>query len=112
MSTYRRRRETPPPAPLPSQRPGAAPRGIWLVRGDAVRQPGVIWIKRPMPPDQWPVNIREPRDNSFRWWIRAHCGHRAMQFAFYKEADADGYEYIFRDDPCWWTRCGADRTGR
>jgi len=66
---------------------------------------GVIWLKRPMPPDQWPPDERAPRDNTFRWWIRSHCGHAAKQWAFYTEQDADLYEVIFKDNPCFWTRC-------
>lgn len=81
--------------------------GIWLVRGDALGQYGVIWLKRPMPDGQWPIDQRLPRDDSFSWWVRSHCGHEggAKQWAFYAEADADQYEQIFRADPCRYTRC-------
>ena len=81
--------------------------GTWLVRGDKSSQPGVIWLKRPMPDGQWPVDQRLPRDDSFSWWIRSACGHQGgvQQWAFYKESDADVYEWIFREDPCRWTRC-------
>lgn len=81
--------------------------GVWLIRGTPLKQLAVVWIKRPMPADQWPPDQRAPRDNSFAWWIRAHCGHQggAKQMAFYEEADADMYEQVFRADPCRWTHC-------
>lgn len=79
--------------------------GVWTVRGDHARQPGVVWLKRPMPPDQWPSEQRAPRDNTFRWWIRSSCGHAARQWAFYEERYADEYELVFRENPCHWTRC-------
>jgi hypothetical protein len=64
----------------------------------------VVWLKRPMPPDQWPTDGKP-----FRWWIRSSCPHAGKQWAFYEEADADTYETIFRENPCYWTRCGHDR---
>jgi hypothetical protein len=81
--------------------------GVWLVRGSAAGVLGVLWLKRPMPDGQWPVDQRLPRDDSFSWWVRAHCGHPggARQFAFYEEGYADMYEWIFRENPCSWTRC-------
>ncbi len=66
---------------------------------------GVAWIKTPMPDGQWPPDQRAPRDDSFAWWVRSHCGHAARQWAFYREADADQYEGIFRSAPCHYTRC-------
>jgi len=107
--TARRRRPTPPPEPLPSQRSGGGPTNTWLGRGDHVRQPGVVYLVRPMPEDQWPPEQHLPRDNEFSWWVRAHCGHKARQFAFYEKRYADEYESVFRDAPCWWTRCRDDR---
>lgn len=70
-------------------------------------RPGMIWLKRPMPDGQWPVEQSRPRDDSFSWWVRSHCGHQggARQWAFYEERYADLYERIFRDDPCRYTRC-------
>jgi hypothetical protein len=81
--------------------------GVWLVRGTATGRPGVVWIKKPMPDGQWPPGLRAPRDDSFSWWVRSHCGHQggAKQWAFYDESYADMYEHLFRDDPCWWTEC-------
>lgn len=107
MTGRRRRRPTPPPQPLPSERTGAAPSRVWLAKGTPATQAGVLWIKRPMPDGQWPVNQRLPRDDSFSWWVRSHCGHDggAKQWAFYQEADADMYELIFRANPCRYTRC-------
>lgn len=83
--------------------PGSScpPTGVWLSSRRPVKgSDGVVWLKRPMPPDQWPTD-------GFRWWIRAHCGHPggAKQFAFYDEKCADTYEEIFRADPCHWTGC-------
>jgi len=91
-------------------RPGTAcpPTGVWLdSRRPVSLSAGVIWLKRPMPDGQWPPDRRKPRDDSFSWWIRAHCGHHggARQWAFYEERDADTYEQVFRDDPCHWTQC-------
>ncbi len=60
-----------------------------------------------MPDGQWPPDQRLPRDDSYAWWVRSHCGHQggAKQWAFYEQADAGMYERLFRDSPCWWTRC-------
>lgn len=96
--------------PLPMERRAAAQAGhidTWLVKGTPRKQPGVIWLKRPMPDGQWPADQRLPRDDSFSWWVRSHCGHDAgsRQWAFHLEADADQYEWIFRADPCHYTRC-------
>jgi hypothetical protein len=83
-----------------------APRGVWLVRGTAVKgAPDVVWIKRPMPDGGWPADQRLPRDDSFDWWVRSNCGHKACWWAFYEEKYADMYEWIFREDPCRYTRC-------
>jgi len=94
---------------LPSEggAPAAGHTGVWLILGGPVNQSGVVWIKRPMPDGQWPADQRLPRDDSFNWWVRSHCGHPggAKQWAFYKEADADMHEHAFRADPCRWTRC-------
>jgi hypothetical protein len=78
----------------------------WLARGTPT-QFGVVWIKRPMPDGQWPADQRLPRDDSYSWWVRSHCGHQggAKQWAFHEEADADTYGHLFREDPCRWTRC-------
>jgi len=78
---------------------------VWLARNLPSGKPGVVWLKRPMPDGQWPVNQRKPRDDSFSWWVRSHCGHEARQWAFYREADADLYGGLFRQNPCWYTRC-------
>lgn len=96
---------------LPSEGPvSAVPRDVWLVTGRPRDQSGVVWMKRPMPDGGWPADQRAPRDDSFSWWVRSHCGHQggARQWAFYVEADADTYGQIFRADPCRYTRC-ADR---
>lgn len=68
---------------------------------------GVHYLIRPMPDGQWPIDDRQPRDDSFNWWVRLTCGHPggAKQWAFYREADAKQYEQIFRHDPCHYTRC-------
>ncbi len=60
-----------------------------------------------MPNGQWPPDQRLPRDDSFTWWVRSHCGHEggAKQWAFYEERYADIYEQMFREDPCQWTQC-------
>lgn len=81
---------------------------VWLARGGRATPSGTIWIKRPMPDGQWPADQRLPRDDSFAWWVRSHCGHEggAKQWAFYEERHADSYEEIFRADPCRWTGCG------
>lgn len=96
-----------PALPTESRASAAVPYSTWLVRGTSSRRPGVIWLKRPMPDGQWPANQRLPRDDSFSWWVRSHCGHEggAKQWAFYEERYADEYEGIFREDPCRWTRC-------
>lgn len=93
--------------PLPTERRVAAQTNTWLGKGTSSAQPGVVWLKRPMPDGQWPADQRLPRDDSFNWWIRSHCGHQggAKQWAFYEEHYADMYEQVFRDDPCRWTRC-------
>lgn len=81
--------------------------GLWLVRRTPVGDSGVIWLKRPMPDGQWPADQRLPRDDSFNWWVRSHCGHDggARQWAFYEESYVDMYEGIFRENPCRYTRC-------
>ena len=97
-----------PVLPSEGRAPAVAGRvGMWLARNVPARQPGVIWLKRPMPDGQWPPDRRLPRDDSFSWWIRSACGHDGgvKQWAFYREADADQYEQIFRENPCWYTRC-------
>lgn len=108
---HRRNQERSNPL-LPSQERVAAPAQTWtwLAKGTPSKQPGVVWLKRPMPDGQWPADQRLPRDDSFSWWIRSTCGHDGgtRQWAFYREADADTYEWIFREDPCRYTRC-ADR---
>lgn len=83
------------------------PTDTWLVRRAPARALGTVWIKRRMPDGQWPPDRRAPRDDSFAWWVRAHCGHDrgARQFAFYHEKDADEYGHLFRADPCHYTRC-------
>lgn len=89
--------------------PTSAPRrtGTWFARGTPAIQPGVVWLKRPMPNGQWPVDQRLPRDDSFSWWVRSTCGHQGgvKQWAFYEEKFADIYEQVFRDNPCHFTRC-------
>lgn len=81
--------------------------GVWLIRGTPAGPPDVVWIKRPMPDGQWPPARLLPRDDSFSWWVRSHCGHQggAKQWAFTEERYADMYEHMFRADPCRWTRC-------
>jgi hypothetical protein len=60
-----------------------------------------------MPDGQWPPDQRLPRDDTFSWWVRSHCGHDggARQWAFRDEAAADMYAALFRGDPCFYTRC-------
>lgn len=98
-----------PALPSESRAPAAsAPRATWLARGIPARQPGVIWLLRPMPDGQWPPDQRRPRDDSFSWWVRSACGHDGgvRQWAFYDKAVAEQYESIFRADPCHYTpRC-------
>jgi hypothetical protein len=76
---------------------------------DCPRAPstGVVWLIRPMPDGQWPIDQRLPRDDSFAWWVRSACGHPGgqKQWAFYKLADAEQYKWIFRANPCHYTRC-------
>lgn len=78
----------------------------WAARGTAV-QFGVVWLLRPMPDGQWPPDQSAPRDDSFHWWVRSHCGHEggSRQWAFYERRYADMYEQVFRADPCRYTRC-------
>ena len=92
---------------LPSESRVPAVRGVWLAKGTPATDTGVIWLKRPMPDGQWPPGQDRPRDDSFSWWVRSACGHDGgvKQWAFYREADADQYEQIFRADPCHYTRC-------
>lgn len=101
------RRRPQPPAPLPSERPGAAPVGIWLGRGGPATPTSVVWLIRPMPDGQWPPDQRAPRDDSFSWLVRSHCGHEGggKLWAFYERRYAEQYEAVFREDPCRWTRC-------
>jgi hypothetical protein len=92
---------------LPTERRVAAHTGTWLGKGGPAVTPGVVWLVRPMPDGQWPVDQRAPRDDSFSWWVRSACGHPGgtKQWAFYDKRYADMYEHIFRADPCHWTRC-------
>lgn len=66
---------------------------------------GVAWLIRPMPDGQWPPDERAPRDDSFSWLVRSHCGHQGKLWAFYKREDAEQYEGIFRGNPCHFTQC-------
>ena len=66
---------------------------------------GVVWLIRPMPDGQWPPDECAPRDDSFSWLVRSHCGHIGKLWAFYEKADAQQYEGIFRAAPCHYTRC-------
>lgn len=97
----------PPPDPLPSQRAGAAPLGVWLTSGRPAGPSGVVWLVRPMPDGQWPPDRDAPRDDSWKWWVRSHCGHPggARQSAFSDRRFVDMYEQVFREEPCRWTRC-------
>lgn len=83
------------------------PIGVWAAKGTKATPGEAVWLKRPMPDGQWPPDIRLPRDDSFAWLVRSHCGHQggAKLWAFYREADADQYEQIFLHDPCHYTRC-------
>jgi hypothetical protein len=60
-----------------------------------------------MPNGQWPPDQRAPRDDSFSWLVRSHCGHEGggKLWAFYDEKYADQYGGIFRENPCFYTRC-------
>lgn len=105
---HERNQERQSPA-LPSESRASALSGhtrTWLVSGRPAGD-GTVWLKRPMPRDQWPPDSRRPRDNSFSWWVRSSCGHPGgiKQWAFYREADADQYAQIFRANPCHYTRC-------
>lgn len=75
---------------------------------------GVVWLKRPMPDGQWPPDPLAPRNDEFSWWVKSACGHPGghRQWAFYREADADQYEWIFRADPCCYTACTRSKTRR
>jgi hypothetical protein len=105
---HERNQERQSPA-LPSEgRASAVPRNVWLDSGAPLASSfGVVWLKRPMPDGQWPVDQRAPRDDTFSWWVRSHCGHPGgrKEWAFYEEAYADMYEHVFRADPCRYTRC-------
>lgn len=81
--------------------PFRAPPGDRATAGDA------IWLIAPMPAGQWPVDKNRPRDDSFSWWVRSHCGHEggARQWAFYNRRYAVMYRQVFLDDPCRYTRC-------
>ena len=97
-----------PALPSESRAPAvAAPRHVWLLKGLAAGEPGVQWRITPMPDGQWPPNQRLPRDDSWSWWVRSSCGHQGgrKEWAFYEERWAREYEWIFRDDPCRYTRC-------
>lgn len=107
---HRRNQERQNPA-LPSEGRASAASGqrdVWLARGlPAGTASGAVWLKRPMPNGQWPPDQRQPRDDSYRWWVRATCGHQggAKQWAFYDEMCADVTGEAFRANPCWFTRC-------
>lgn len=75
---------------------------------------GIVWLKRPMPDGQWPPDTLAPRNDEFSWWVRSSCGHPGghRQWAFYREADADQYEGIFKADPCRYTQCARSKTLR
>lgn len=92
---------------LPSEGRALPVTRTWLIKGTPSSQPDVIWLKRPMPRDHWPLDPSLPRDNSFAWWVRSTCGHEggARQWAFYREADAAQYQSIFRTNPCHFSRC-------
>lgn len=83
------------------------PSGSWLSDGGPARLSGVVWLVRPMPNGEWPPDQRAPRDDSFSWLVRSHCGHEGggKLWAFYVKADAEQYEAVFRDNPCRWTNC-------
>jgi len=66
---------------------------------------GVLWTVGPMIEGQWPPDEYSPRDDSFSWLVRSHCGHKGKLWAFYQRADAEQYERIFRGNPCYFTRC-------
>lgn len=81
--------------------------GVWLATGLPTKPSNVVWLKRPMPDGQWPVDQSLPRDDSFSWWVRSYCGHQggARQWAFYEERYANTYEHVFRANPCRYTNC-------
>ncbi len=103
---HERNQELQNPA-LPSEGRASASTDTWLARNIPSARPGVVWLKRPMPDGQWPVDQRLPRDDSFSWWVRSACGHQGgvRQWAFYEERYADMYQHLFRENPCWYTRC-------
>lgn len=81
--------------------------GVWEHRRTPVSKAGVVWLKRPMPPDQWPPDDRAPRDPSFKWLVRSACGHPGgtKLWAFYAEADADAVGSVFATAACQLNRC-------
>lgn len=83
------------------------PPNHWLVSNRPTGRIDVVWLARLMPNGQWPVDPRLPRDDSFSYWVRSHCGHRggARQWAFHEGADVELYGGLFRSNPCWYTRC-------
>jgi len=74
---------------------------------------GVTWLINVMPDGQWPVDQSLPRDDSWSWWVRSHCGHKggARQWAFYEKRWATIYEQVFRENPCRYTRCNDQKRG-
>ena len=96
-----RRRAPQPPAPLPSERRGSAPVGEWLARGGPAAPTSVVWLIRPMPDGQWPTDMMAPRDDSFNWLVRSHCGHEGglKLWAFYERRYAEMYEGVCTDVP-------------
>jgi hypothetical protein len=86
---------------------GAPPSGQWIAGKGPAGAAGVVWLVRPMPDGQWPPDWNRPRDDSYLWWVRSHCGHQdgARQWAFYEEGYARAYEAVFREDPCRYTQC-------
>lgn len=100
-------RRYPAPPPPPPEVAGAAPRGQWLASGRPADAAGVVWLVRPMPNGQWPPEHDAPRDDSFSWWVRSACGHPGgfRQWAFYREQDARTCEWVFRTEPCRFSRC-------
>lgn len=110
----------PPPEspPLPSEQRALAHAGntnVWLVSRQPIKRTGgTVWLKRPMPDGQWPVDQSLPRDDSFSWWVRSACGHTGggRQWAFTEERYADMYALVFYADPCRWSPGCQDRKRR
>lgn len=87
--------------------PGSACPPMRQTRPAVAYEGDAVWLVAPMPAGHWPVDKNLPRDDTFSWWVRSHCGHEggARQWAFYDRRYAVMYRDVFRADPCRYTRC-------